>query len=98
MAVVEGQLRESSMHDRELFVDGRWRSARQGRRAHIADPATGELVGSTAIADASDIDDAVAAAKRALPLSSGRTPTSARAFSTEPPTLSLSVSTPLRTC
>ena len=56
------------MHDRELFIDGRWRAARQGRRATIADPATGERVGSTAIADANDIDDAVAAAKRALPL------------------------------
>src|ERR1700727_442101 len=59
------------MHDRELFIDGRWRAARQGRRATIADPATGERVGSTAIADANDIDDAVAAAKRALPLWSG---------------------------
>ena len=40
------------MHDRELFIDGRWRAAREGRRATIADPATGEPVGSTAIADA----------------------------------------------
>ena len=38
------------MHDRELFIDGRWRAAREGRRATIADPATGEPVGSTAIA------------------------------------------------
>jgi hypothetical protein len=59
------------MHDRELFIDGRWRAARQGRRATIADPATGELVGSTAIADAKDVDDAVAAANRALPLWAG---------------------------
>jgi succinate-semialdehyde dehydrogenase / glutarate-semialdehyde dehydrogenase len=56
------------MHDRELFIDGRWRAAREGRRATIADPATGEPVGSTAIADIKDVDDAVAAAKRALPL------------------------------
>ena len=59
------------MHDRELFIDGRWRAAREGRRATIADPATGEPVGSTAIADAKDVDDAVAAAKRALPLWAG---------------------------
>ena len=32
------------MHDRELFIDGRWRAAREGRRATIADPATGEPV------------------------------------------------------
>ena len=42
------------MHDRELFIDGRWRAAREGRRATIADPATGEPVGSTAIADVFD--------------------------------------------
>jgi succinate-semialdehyde dehydrogenase/glutarate-semialdehyde dehydrogenase len=56
------------MQDRELFIDGRWRAAREGRRATIADPATGESVGSTAIADARDIDDAIAVAKHALPL------------------------------
>ena len=55
------------MHDRELFIGGRWRAAREGRRATIADPATGEPVGSTAIADAKDIDDAVAAAKGLAP-------------------------------
>ena len=59
------------MHDRELFIDGRWRAARQGRRTTIADPATGEPVGSTAIADANDIDDAVTAAKHAFPLWAG---------------------------
>src|ERR1700735_2437754 len=59
------------MHDRELFIDGRWRAAREGRRTTIADPATGEPVGSTAIADAKDVGDAVPAAKRALPLWSG---------------------------
>src|SRR5271154_907410 len=59
------------MHDPQLFIDGRWRVAREGRRAKIADPAPGEPVGSTAIADANDIDDAVAAAKRALPLWAG---------------------------
>ncbi|RBP11381.1 succinate-semialdehyde dehydrogenase/glutarate-semialdehyde dehydrogenase [Roseiarcus fermentans] len=55
------------MRDRELFIGGRWRPARQGRRALISDPATGDPVGSTAIADADDIADAVAEAKRALP-------------------------------
>jgi acyl-CoA reductase-like NAD-dependent aldehyde dehydrogenase len=55
------------MRDRELFIDGRWRPARAGRRAPIPDPATGEFVGSTAIAGAADVDDAVAAAKKALP-------------------------------
>jgi succinate-semialdehyde dehydrogenase / glutarate-semialdehyde dehydrogenase len=54
-----------NMSDRDLFIDGRWRPARQGGRASIADPATSEPVGSTAIAEADDIADAVEAAKRA---------------------------------
>ncbi len=55
------------MRDRELFIGGAWRSARLGRRLPILDPATGDPVGSTAIADAGDIADAVDAARRALP-------------------------------
>jgi succinate-semialdehyde dehydrogenase/glutarate-semialdehyde dehydrogenase len=55
------------MRERELFIDGRWRAAQAGRRLEIHDPATGEFVGSTALAGAADIDLAVAAAKRALP-------------------------------
>ncbi len=55
------------MHERELFIEGRWRAAKAGRRLEIRDPATGEFVGSTALADGADVDLAVAAAKRALP-------------------------------
>jgi succinate-semialdehyde dehydrogenase / glutarate-semialdehyde dehydrogenase len=55
------------MRERQLFIDGRWLPARKGRRVTIADPATGDPVGSTAIADAGDIDDAVKAANRAQP-------------------------------
>jgi succinate-semialdehyde dehydrogenase / glutarate-semialdehyde dehydrogenase len=55
------------MRARDLFIDGRWRPARSGRRLAINDPATGESVGSTAIADAGDIDAAVTAAERAFP-------------------------------
>ena len=55
------------MSDRDLFIDGRWRPAASGRRLVINDPGTGERVGSTAIADAADVDAAVAAAELALP-------------------------------
>ena len=59
------------MHDRELFIDGGWQPP-AGRIQHITDPATGEAVGApTAIADANDIDEAVVAAERALPLWAG---------------------------
>ena len=55
------------MRERNLFIDGQWRAAKSGRRLEIRDPASGERVGSTALADAADVDLAVAAANRALP-------------------------------
>src|SRR5580658_768417 len=55
------------MRARDLFIDGRWRPAQSGRRLAINDPATGAPVGSTALADAADIDAAVTAAERAFP-------------------------------
>src|SRR6185437_8033252 len=55
------------MRERELYIDGRWMPARGGDRLEIRDPATGERVGSTALAQAADIDDAVRAARRAWP-------------------------------
>lgn len=55
------------MRERNLFIDGAWRPSSGGRRLEINDPATGELVGSTALANGADVDAAVAAAQRALP-------------------------------
>ena len=60
-------LRSRSMRERDLFIDGHWRTAQSRRRLAINDPATGERVGSTAMADAADVDAAVNAAERALP-------------------------------
>jgi len=57
--------------DRELFIDGGWRKAASGERLDIMDPATGEHVGSTAVAAAADVDCAVAAATRAQPVWAG---------------------------
>lgn len=54
--------------DRKLFIDGAWRDAKDAGRLDIKDPATGEQVGSSAIAGRADVDLAVAAAARALPL------------------------------
>jgi acyl-CoA reductase-like NAD-dependent aldehyde dehydrogenase len=55
------------MRERHLFIDGRWRPGQNGERIAINDPATGEFVGSTALADAADIDVAANAAERAFP-------------------------------
>lgn len=50
------------MTNRELFYDGAWMPAHSGTRADINDPATGETVGSSAIASADDVGSAVSAA------------------------------------
>lgn len=52
--------------DRKLFIDGTWSDAASGERLAIKDPATGEQVGTSAIASHADVDRAVAAAERAL--------------------------------
>lgn len=54
--------------DRKLYIDGAWVEAREAGRLEIRDPATGEHVGWSAIASRADVDVAVAAAARALPL------------------------------
>ena len=53
--------------DRKLFIGGVWQDAADGNRITINDPATGELVGSSALASRRDVDRAVAAAGAALP-------------------------------
>ncbi len=53
--------------ERKLYIGGRWQDAANGETAEIRDPATGELVGTSAIASAEDVDLAVAAAKAAFP-------------------------------
>src|ERR1700752_377719 len=49
-----------------LFVDGRLRDATTGRTADNVNPATEEVLGLTADAGAEDIDEAIAAARRAF--------------------------------
>ncbi|MFM2278327.1 MAG: hypothetical protein RLZZ444_558 [Pseudomonadota bacterium] len=53
--------------DRKLYIDGRWCDALSGETAVIHDPATGEPVGTSAIASAADADRAVQAARKAFP-------------------------------
>jgi aldehyde dehydrogenase (NAD+) len=49
-----------------LLIDGRLREASEGRRFENLDPATGEALGSCADACAADMDEAIAAARRAF--------------------------------
>lgn len=53
------------MTDRLLYLDGRWQASESGATLEVRDPATGELVGTTAVASAKDVDTAVQVATKA---------------------------------
>lgn len=57
--------------DRGIFIDGRWRKPAGLDCFEIDDPATGEPVGSTFLADEATVDLAVAAAEKAVPVVAG---------------------------
>lgn len=48
--------------DTSLFIDGTWRAGAGRRTIEVANPATGERIGSVAHAEAADLDEALAAA------------------------------------
>ncbi|MDB5538596.1 MAG: NAD-dependent succinate-semialdehyde dehydrogenase [Devosia sp.] len=52
------------MSDTKLFIDGVWRDGAAGKRRDVTNPATGETIGTVALAEPSDLDDALAAAAR----------------------------------
>ncbi|MFF5022089.1 aldehyde dehydrogenase family protein [Micrococcus luteus] len=54
-------------HVDDHFIDGAWRPALGEARTPVTDPATGRQWGSVPAATAQELDDAVAAARRALP-------------------------------
>ncbi|RMF97419.1 MAG: aldehyde dehydrogenase family protein [Gammaproteobacteria bacterium] len=61
-----GALAFLSRPDKRLLIAGEWVEAREGGRMPCIDPATGEQIGSIAIAGPEDVDAAVAAARAAL--------------------------------
>jgi succinate-semialdehyde dehydrogenase/glutarate-semialdehyde dehydrogenase len=50
--------------DVQLYIDGQWRDAHDGRRIPVLDPASGETLGQVAHAGTADLDEALAAAER----------------------------------
>lgn len=56
------------MMERGFFIGGRWETAPDADRFDLRDPATGDLVGRTALASAANIDRAVQAAQAVAPL------------------------------
>ena len=53
--------------ERGFFINGAWREPEGAERFGIADPATGETVGYTLLADAAAVDQAVACGEAAAP-------------------------------
>jgi aldehyde dehydrogenase (NAD+) len=51
----------------KVFIGGRWRSAAGGERIDVVDPATEQVLGRVPAGGPRDVDDAVAAARAALP-------------------------------
>ena len=49
-----------------LYIDGKWRPSHSGRTFEILNPANEEVLGELPIADARDLDDALASAKKGL--------------------------------
>lgn len=60
--------------DGAQYIDGRLRPGTSGRSHTVVDPATGDEVLTYELASTADVDEAVAAAKRAFPAWSGATP------------------------
>jgi len=50
----------------QLFIDGVWSDSQSGRTWSVTNPATGKELASVALADATDVDRAVQAARRAF--------------------------------
>jgi acyl-CoA reductase-like NAD-dependent aldehyde dehydrogenase len=57
----------------KMWIDGKWVDAGSGKTFRTYNPATGEEVAEVPLADLSDVDKAVAAARKALPEWSART-------------------------
>ena len=57
--------------DRGIFINGRWQTPAGLERFEIRDPATGEPVGTTLLADAATVDLAVTVAEEAFPAFAG---------------------------
>ena len=68
MAAPECPLGYRRLYDTTFFYAGDWQKPLNSDRFEVNNPATGELVGTTALAGSGDIDRAVQAAKQALPV------------------------------
>lgn len=62
------QTTESGYPELALYIDGAWTAGAAGRTEPVTEPATGRVLGHVPLAEAEDLDRALAAAARAFPL------------------------------
>ncbi|KAG5188879.1 succinate-semialdehyde dehydrogenase [NADP+] GabD [Tribonema minus] len=60
-------LKDSALSRDKAYVNGQWVAAESGKTFEISNPATGEMLTSVPTMAASDVNEAIAAAKAALP-------------------------------
>ena len=58
---------------RDFYVDGRWVAPKRPKEFPVLSPATEEPIGTISLGARADVDDAVAAARRAFPSYAGST-------------------------
>ena len=56
----------TNLPDAKLYIDGKLRDAEGGKTFDVISPWTGEVAGKAADASAADVDEAIAAARRAF--------------------------------
>jgi len=61
----------SAYPDTQLFIDGEWLPAAEGKTIPVTDPATGDVIGHVAHATKPDLDAALAAVERGFKIWSG---------------------------
>ncbi|HWA92645.1 MAG TPA: NADP-dependent succinate-semialdehyde dehydrogenase [Rhizomicrobium sp.] len=67
------KLKDESLLKQLCYVDGRWKAADSGKTIDVANPATGEVLGTIPNFEANETREAIAAAKRAFPAWAAKT-------------------------
>jgi phenylacetaldehyde dehydrogenase len=66
LATISQATRDFIASPRTMLIDGEWRQARSGRTLPVMDPSNGQWLTSVPAGSSPDVDDAVAAARRAF--------------------------------
>lgn len=72
--LVERVLDKPALAREKAYIDGVWRTARDGGSFEVRDPATGAVIGTVPSMGAAETEEAIAAAARALPHWAARLP------------------------